>query len=207
MTIFRDLSQHILDIAENGVKAGATLLYLTIEEDFTADTLHIVVQDNGSGMDAETLAKVVDPWFTTRTTRQVGLGIPFFKQAAEMCGGTFSITSEPDVGTITEATFQHSHIDRPPLGDLAGTLLCMIVGFSGVDVIYHHRVDAREDTDRADTDRADTDRADTGCEFTLDTRAIRAILGDDVPLSDPDVLAFLNESLHEGLTPLQGETS
>jgi hypothetical protein len=192
MTIFRDLSQHILDIAENGVKAGATVLHLTIEEDFTADTLHIVVQDNGSGMDAATLAKVEDPWFTTRTTRKVGLGIPFFKQAAEMCNGSFAITSEPGVGTTTEATFQHSHIDRPPLGDLAGTLLCMIVGFSGVDVVYRHRVDAREDTGR---------------EFTLDTREIRAVLGDDVPFSDPDVLAFLNKSLHEGWSSLQGETS
>mgnify|MGYP000966401040 CR=1 FL=1 len=192
MTIFRDLSQHILDIAENGVKAGATLLHLTIEEDTAADTLCIVVQDNGSGMNAEALAKVEDPWFTTRTTRNVGLGIPFLKQAAEMCGGTFDITSEPGVGTITEATFRHSHIDRPPLGDLAGTLLCMIVGFVGVDVIYHHRVDAL---------------ADMGREFTLDTREIRAILGDDVPFSDPDVLAFLNESLHEGMTSLQGEIS
>ena len=192
MTIFRDLSQHILDIAENGVKAGATLLHLTIEEDFVADTLHIVVQDNGGGMDAETLAKVIDPWFTTRTTRKVGLGIPFFKQAAEMCTGTFNITSEPGVGTITEATFQHSHIDRPPLGDLAGTLLCMIVGFSGVNMVYQHRVD----------DRAGTER-----NFSLDTREIRAILGDDIPFSDPDVLAFLNESLHEGWTSLQGETS
>ncbi|MFN2285712.1 MAG: ATP-binding protein [Anaerolineae bacterium] len=185
MTIFRDLSQHILDIAENGAKAGATLLYLTIEEDFTADTLHIVVQDNGSGMNAETLGKVIDPWFTTRTTRNVGLGIPFFKQAAEMCAGTFSITSELGVGTITEATFQHSHIDRPPLGDLAGTLLCMIVGFSGVDVVYQHRLDDRS--------------------FSLDTREIRAILGDDIPFSDPDVLAFLSGSLQEGLTSLQGE--
>ncbi|MGC9393451.1 MAG: ATP-binding protein [Anaerolineae bacterium] len=185
MTIFRDLSQHILDIAENGVKAGATLLHLTIEEDTAADTLRIVVQDNGSGMNAETLAKVEDPWYTTRTTRNVGLGIPFFKQAAEMCAGSFHITSEPGVGTTTEATFQHSHIDRPPLGDLAGTLLCMIVGFSGVDVVYQHRVDDQT--------------------FTLDTREIRAILGDDIPFSDPDVLAFLNESLHEGITSLQGE--
>jgi len=186
MTIFRDLSQHILDIAENGVKAGATLLHVTIEEDTAADTLRIVVQDNGWGMNAETLAKVEDPWYTTRTTRNVGLGIPFFKQAAEMCNGTFDITSEPGVGTTTAATFQHSHIDRPPLGDLAGTLLCMIVGFEGVDVLYEHRVDDRT--------------------FTLDTRDIRAVLGDDVPFSDPEVLAFLNESLHEGWASLQGET-
>ena len=84
-----------------------------------------------------------------------------------------------------EATFQHSHIDRPPLGDLSGTLLCMIVGFSGVDVVYQHRLDDRS--------------------FSLDTREIRAILGDDIPFSDPDVLAFLSGSLQEGLTSLQGE--
>ena len=118
----------------------------------------------------ETLKRVVDPWFTTRTTRNVGLGIPFFKQTAEMCGGAFDIRSELGHGTTTQATFQHSHIDRPPLGDLTGTLLCLIVGNPDVDLEYHHCVNDRE--------------------FSLETREIREILGDEVPLSDPDVLAI-----------------
>lgn len=185
MTVFRDLSQHILDIAENGVKAGATLLHINITEDFNADLLSIAIQDNGCGMDSHTLEQVLDPWFTTRTTRNVGLGIPFFKQSAEMCGGSFLIQSQVKHGTLTQATFQHSHIDRPPLGALIETLLCMIVGFSSVDVVYEHRVNAQT--------------------FIFDTREIRAILGDDVPLSDPEVLAFMRESLEQGIYGLEGE--
>ena len=182
MTVFRELSQHILDIFENGAHAGASRMHIDIEEDLPQDRLSITIQDNGRGMDAEMLRHIADPWVTTRATRKVGLGIPFFKQTAEMCGGEFSIRSTPGVGTLISAAFQHSHIDRPPLGDLAGTLLCMIVGYPDVDIVYRHRVAERE--------------------FTLDTREIRAILGDDVPLSDPDVLGFLRETLETGLREL-----
>lgn len=182
MTVFRDLSQHILDIAENGIDAGATLLNIDIRECSEDDRLTITVSDNGCGMDGETLKRVTDPWFTTRTTRNVGLGIPFLKQVAEMCGGDFGICSEPGRGTTTRATFQLSHIDRPPLGDLVGTLLCLIIGASHVDVNYHHQVDGRE--------------------FFLTTLEIREVLGNEVPLSEPDVLAFLRETLEGGLAAL-----
>ncbi len=184
MTVFRDLSQHLLDIAENGVKAGATQLHITIEENLREDRLALTIQDNGCGMDAQALSQVTDPWFTTRTTRKVGLGIPFLKQAAEMCGGNFAIQSTIGKGTTISATFQYGHIDRPPLGDVVGTLLCMMVGFQGVDVVYRHRVNDHE--------------------FTLDTREIREILG-EVTFSDPDVLAFLRSNLSEGAAALQGE--
>lgn len=184
MTVFRDLSQHILDIAENGTNAGATRLNIDIQEHSDDDRLTITVNDNGHGMDGETLKRVIDPWFTTRTTRNVGLGIPFFKQTAEMCGGDFDINSELGRGTMTRATFQHSHIDRPSLGDLVGTLLCLIVGYPNVDLNYHHRVNDRE--------------------FSLATREIREVLGDEVPMSDPDVLAFLRGTLEEGLASLEG---
>ncbi len=183
MTAFRDLSQHILDIAENGTKAGATLLHITITEDLDADRLTITLRDNGSGMDAEMVRRVTDPWVTTRTTRKVGLGIPFLKQTAEMCGGHFAIQSQLGQGTTTQAAFQHSHIDRPPLGDLIGTLICIVVGYPALDLLYQHQVDGRE--------------------FTLDTREIREVLGADVPLSDPEVLGFLRGTLVEGLRDIQ----
>ena len=185
MTVFRDLSQHILDIAENGINADATLLNIDIQENFTDDQLAITVRDNGHGMDSETQKRVTDPWFTTRTTRKVGLGIPFLKQTAEMCGGGFEIHSELGQGTTTKAIFQHSHIDRPPLGDLIGTLLCIIVGYPKVDLIYHHRVNERE--------------------FSLATQEIREILGDEVPFSDPEVLTFLRAALEDGVLALNGE--
>lgn len=186
MTVFRDLSQHILDIAENSITAGATLLHIDIAEDFDEDTLTITVEDNGRGMAPEMLLRVTDPWVTTRTTRKVGLGIPFLKQTAEMCGGTFSITSTPGRGTTTRATFQHSHIDRPPLGDLVGTLLCIIVGSSQLDLVYRHQV-------------ADAGSADRRS-FVFDTRELREILGPEIPFSDPEVLGFIRGTLGAGLT-------
>ena len=185
MTIFRELSQHILDIAENGVTAGATLLHIDIYEETPADRLTITVQDNGKGMDESMLRLVTSPWVTTRATRPVGLGIPFLKQAAEMCAGRFEIRSQVGKGTTVVAEFRRSHIDRPPLGDLAGTILCIIVGYPQVDVVYHHRVDARE--------------------FTLDTREIRAILGEEVPFSDPEVLHFLRHTLETGIGELYSQ--
>lgn len=180
MTVFRDLSQHILDIAENGIQAGATVLHITITEALSPeqDAITIAIQDNGRGMDAPTLARVTDPWFTSRTTRKVGLGIPFFKQTAEMCDGHFEISSLVGEGTLTQAAFRHSHIDRPPLGDVASSILCLIVGFPGGDVVYRHTVDGRT--------------------FELDTREVREILGEDIPFSDPEVLAFLRQTLEEG---------
>lgn len=193
MTVFRDLSQHILDIAENSVAAEADLLHIDISEDLEADRLSIAIRDNGRGMTPDVVARVTDPWVTTRTTRKVGLGIPFLKQTAEMCGGSFEITSKPrdpkipDQGTVTRAAFQLSHIDRPPLGDVIGTLLCIIVGNPQLNVVYHHRVGDSE--------------------FEFDTREIREILGDDVPLSDPEVLGFIRGALAEGLAAIGGEAA
>ncbi|MEA3308192.1 MAG: ATP-binding protein [Chloroflexota bacterium] len=186
MTVFRDLSQHILDIYENGVKAGATLITVDIEEDLQQDLLTITLCDNGAGMDAEMLQHIADPWVTTRTTRKVGLGIPFFKQTAEMCGGNFAIHSQPGQGTTTQASFQYSHIDRPPLGDVATTVTCMIVGYPQVDLYYHHHLIGL------------TSPAEE--EFILDTREVRAVLGNEVPLSDPEVLGFLRNTLEAGLS-------
>lgn len=193
MTVFRDLCQHILDIYENSAKAGADLVKVAIIEDFKKDQLSITLEDNGRGMDAKMVQRISDPWVTTRTTRKVGLGIPFLHQTAEMCGGHFELMSAPGEGTRTHATFQHSHIDRPPLGDLVATLTCMIVGYPHVDLVYHHRV-ILETADDTAGER----------EYTLDTREIREVLGEDVPLSDPAVLRFLRTELEEGLRSLQG---
>jgi len=187
MTVFRDLSQHILDITENSITAGAALLYIDIDEDTDADALSIVIRDNGHGMDADMVRQVTDPWVTTRTTRSVGLGIPFLRQTAEMCGGEFEIASIVGQGTTTRATFQRSHIDRPPLGDMVSTLLCIVVGNPQLDVVYQHQVGAEM--------------------FFFDTREIREVLGDEVPLSDPGVLAFVRGELTEGLAAIDGEAT
>jgi hypothetical protein len=172
----RELSLHILDVLQNSLEAGATLVELVIEEDLAADRLVITVRDNGRGMDQATLAQVADPFYTTRKTRQVGLGLPLFQAAAERCNGSLRITSQAGSGTTLSAIFQHSHIDRAPLGDMTGTLLSFILG--GIsDLSYSHRVDGRQ--------------------FSLSTAEIRAELG-DVPISHPAVREWLRQYIAEG---------
>ncbi len=172
--MLRELALHILDIAENSLNAGATLVSIEVVEDIAADRLTIRVADNGRGMDDQTAERVVDPFFTTRTTRKVGLGLPFLKQAAEMCSGSLTIDSKIGQGTTVTASFQRSHIDRMPLGDLPGTCLTLIVGYPQADFTFRHTV------------------GDTSTQ--LDTRPIKAELG-DVPLSEPDVIAYLKDQI------------
>jgi hypothetical protein len=177
----RELSLHILDVLENSLDAGATCIELLIEEDIAADRLSITVRDNGRGIGGAQLERVFDPFFTTRTTRHVGLGIPLFKAAAERCGGNLTIASQPGEGTTLQATFQHSHIDRAPLGDMTGVLLAAILGGS-CELRYVHRVDGRE--------------------FDFDTATIRAELG-GVPLTHPEVRRWLQEFIAEGEASLE----
>jgi len=172
----RELSLHILDAAENSLEAGSTLIEVIIEEDFGADRLTITVRDNGRGMGEAQLARVFDPFFTTRSTRHVGLGIPLFKAAAERCNGSLTITSQPGKGATLQATFQHSHIDRAPLGDIVGTLLAVILS-GRCDVRYVHRVDGREST--------------------FHTADIRAELG-EIPLTHPRVRQWLEKFIAAG---------
>jgi signal transduction histidine kinase len=112
----KDLSLHILDIAQNSISAGASIIGINIDENLAANTMAIEVTDNGSGMPAEVLERVTDPYYTSRTTRRVGLGIPLFKQNAEATGGSLYIDSEEGRGTSLNATFVHNHLDRPPPG-------------------------------------------------------------------------------------------
>lgn len=177
----RELGLHILDAVENSIKAEATLVELVVEEDLAADRLHITIRDNGHGMDEEQLARVVDPFYTTRETRHVGLGIPLFKAAAEWCDGDLTITSQPGQGTTVRATFRHSHIDRAPLGDMTTTLLTIIL-FESCDLHYSHRVN--------------------GHEFAFDTAEIREQLG-GIPLSHPQVRKWLKRFIAEGEAALR----
>jgi hypothetical protein len=172
----RELSLHILDVLENSVRAGATRIELSIEEDLAQDRLDITIRDNGRGMSEDQLAHIFDPFFTTRTTRHVGLGIPLFKAAAERCNGDLTMASMLGEGTTLRATFQHSHIDRAPLGDMTGTLLAILLSGSG-EVHYVHRVGERT--------------------FEFDTVEIRAELG-EVPLTHPEVLKWLDAFITEG---------
>ncbi len=182
----RDLSLHILDLAQNCVTAGATLVELTIAIDKPADRLTITLADNGCGMTPEFVAQVKSPFTTTRTTRHVGLGIPLFAENAELSGGGVEIASAPGEGTTLTGTFGLSHIDRPPLGDVTGTVITLIV----TTPIQPDYVCTFQNGDAA---------------FALDTRELRAVLGPEVGLDTPEVVAWMRQSLDEGLAEVLAE--
>ena len=171
----KELSLHILDIAQNSISAGARALDLTLAEE--NGWLTITVADDGRGMSPEFLATVTDPFTTTRTTRKIGLGLPLLRLAAEQTGGDLSIGSTVGVGTTVTARFRADHIDCPPLGDMAGTVAALVQGAPGIETVYTHS----------------TGRG----AFTFDTREIRAVLGPDVSLAEPEVFQWMREYIGE----------
>lgn len=171
-----EISLNILDVAENSTRAKASLIELSVTVDTKNDKLSVILKDDGCGMSEEQLASVTDPFFTTRTTRRIGLGVPFFKQAAESTGGSFSITSEQGVGTTVTAVFVLSHIDRMPLGDMNSTVHSLVTMHPECDFVYTFRFDDKE--------------------FSLDTREFREILG-GIPFSEPEVSQYIKDYLTE----------
>ncbi len=182
----RELSLHLLDIAENSISAGATSINILVAESTEEDRLKLTISDNGKGMDADLLARVTDPFTTTRTTRKVGLGIPLLKEAAEACNGSLSILSEPGKGTRIDIEFQRSHIDRMPLGNLADTFRTLIVSEPEIDWMLRYRLDAYE--------------------FVYDQQQVRETLGES-SFSDPLVLSFIRTTFEEGLNPTEQITT
>jgi hypothetical protein len=179
-----ELALHVLDIAENSSRAEATRVEITIVEDLSRDIFSLEIRDNGHGMDVQTLQKALDPFFTTKKVRRIGLGLPMLSQAADATGGRFSIESEPGRGTTIYAEFKHSHIDRQPLGDIAGSIIALIIGNPDIDITYTHRKNGRT--------------------YILDTREIREGLG-EVPLNHREVLNLIRNNIIEGITELSGE--
>ncbi len=182
----RDLAMHILDVLENGVEAGASRLTATIVEDTKKDILSIEITDNGRGIPRERIERVLDPFYTTRETRHVGLGLPLFAAAARRCDGDLIIQSEVGKGTRVRATFRLSHIDRAPLGDIPSALLAILLSERPVEVDYTHRVDREE--------------------FRFDSSEIRKELG-DIPFAHPKVRSWLLQFLGEGEAELHREGS
>jgi hypothetical protein len=171
-----ELSLNILDVTQNSIRAGANLIGITIDVSFPKDILSITISDNGQGMTNDLIDKVNDPFYTSRTTRNVGLGIPFFEYAAKATGGTFTIHSVPGEGTKIAATFVLSHIDRMPLGDLASTIHALITLNTDIDFYYTYQVNGK-------------------C-FILNTQEFREILG-DVPFNLPEISLYIKDYLKE----------
>lgn len=177
----QDLSLHILDIVENSLAAGAGRVEIRIEENLREDRMTLEIVDDGCGMDEEMMRRALDPFFTTKTVRRVGLGLPLLSESCRMSNGELCLQSQPGQGTRVRAVFQRSHIDRKPLGNMTDTLITLIAGHPEVDLLYEHR------------------KGDA-C-FSLDTREIKAGLG-DVPLNEPRVISALRSHIREGLEEL-----
>ncbi len=178
----QELSLNLLDVAENSVRAGAGLIEILVEETPSSDLLALEIKDDGCGMSQEQAQRVTDPFYTTRTTRKVGLGVPFLKMAAQLTGGDLSIESQPGKGTRMRAWFGYSHIDRMPLGDVAGTVTTLIQCNPQVEFRYTYRWENKE--------------------FVLDTREVRQTL-DGVPIQSPEVITFLGEMIRENMEELR----
>lgn len=176
-----ELSLNVLDVAQNSIKAKASLIQISVDVQTRSDRLTITIEDDGCGMDEQTVKQVTDPFYTTRTTRKVGLGVPLFKMAAEMTGGSFEITSELGKGTKVTAEFVLSSIDRMPLGDMSGTIETLVVYNTAVDFLYTYRVDDEQ--------------------FELSTAQMKEIL-DGVPLDNPEVVSYIRDFLSENTSAL-----
>jgi hypothetical protein len=167
-----DLSLHILDIAENSLAAGATRIAIVILEETGEDTLMLEIRDDGRGMSASELTRVLDPFYTTRTTRRVGLGLSLLEAAARAANGRLEVRSAAGEGTVVVATFQLSHIDRKPLGNIAETITALVAAGPETELSYRHDRDGRS--------------------FLFSTADIRRQLGGE-PINTPETLQFVRE--------------
>lgn len=179
----RDLSLHLLDLVQNSIAAGADIINILIDEDKKNDWLRIGIEDNGRGMDKKTIEKVTDPFYTSRTSRRVGLGLPLFQAAAEACGGNLTVESEIGKGTSIKANFRLGHIDRPPFGRLDDSIITLILCNPGIDFVYNHKTNYGE--------------------FKLDTREIREVI-EGISIENPEIIGWIQSYIKEGLNEING---
>lgn len=172
----RELSLHLLDIVQNSIEAGADFIEIEIIEDKPQDQFVMEIRDNGRGMSEEELVKALDPFYTTRTTRKVGMGLSLLKANCQATGGDLFLQSQQNHGTTVKAVLGLSHIDCPPLGDLAATMVALVAGSPEVDFCL--------------------ERKGYNKEYTLDTRELRELMA-ELPLNNPKVLSWLREFIQE----------
>lgn len=177
---------HVLDIIQNSIAAQASLIEISIDENIQKDRLDILIRDNGTGMSEEQIKKSFDPFYTSRKTRRIGLGIPLCRSAALMTGGSFKIESRVSAGTCVYAGFGYSHIDRQPIGDIAGVMTAVIICNPDIDFIYTHQVGDRL--------------------FNADTRKIKNFLSGAEPAADIQTHKQLKNFFEKGISKLYGGT-
>ena len=173
-----DLAMHILDIVQNSISAGAKNIWIEVLVSIARDLLSISVRDDGKGMTPEMVAKVTDPYCTTRTTRKVGLGLPLLRQGAEQAGGSLTIDSTVGGGTTVRAEYGLSHIDRPPMGDLANAYVLLLGANPDINIILHYTTDEED--------------------FSISTKELDEAL-DGLPLNDPQVMKLVYEMVSSNI--------
>ena len=174
----KELSMHILDIAMNSISAGSKLIEITIEESKVRNLIKIIIKDDGCGMSDDTIKKVTNPFYTTRTTRKVGLGIPLLKEACERCNGYLNINSEVGKGTLVECAFERDNIDRAPLGNMGDTVMTIINCLEDCELLYNYLTDEKT--------------------FVLSTVELRNIL-DGADIKSSDIMLWIKEYVSENM--------
>jgi len=177
----KELSLHILDIVQNSIKAGASLIELSIIEKSVENVFSIIIKDNGCGMDEDTVKNVVNPFFTTRTTRKVGLGLPLLQEAALRCNGALDIESKKGVGTTVSCSFEKDNIDRAPLGDIGSTIMTIVNSLENCEFIFIHKIDEKS--------------------YEFSTRKIKEILEEN-DLKSSEILLWIKEYVEESTKEL-----
>lgn len=178
----KEISLHIMDLVQNSIRAKASEIEVVVNESEKNNFLKIDIIDNGSGMSPEMLQKVTDPFFTSRTTRSVGLGIPLFKQLVDQCSGNFTIQSTEGKGTQVSSVMELRHIDRQPMGDIAGVMVLLISANPHIRFLYHHKTDSGD--------------------YNLDTHEVKEVLGINGSY-DPGILKYLKEMIYESLKDIE----
>ncbi|MBE9467134.1 MAG: sensor histidine kinase [Bacteroidetes bacterium] len=174
----KNLSLHILDIIQNSIRAKANLIELEILENLKENIFQIVIKDNGTGIEKDKLKGILDPYFTSRTTRNVGLGLSLLKQNAERTGGFLKIYSKLGKGTVVKTLFKYNNIDRPVLGDISGVVTLVVASNPSIEFLYKHKTDKGE--------------------FFFNSKEIKRIL-ENVAINEPKVIFFLKEMIKENL--------
>ncbi|RKD33189.1 ATP-binding protein [Thermohalobacter berrensis] len=177
----KELSLHILDLAQNSLKADANKVIITIVEDLEKNKFIIEIEDDGKGMDKELLKIADDPFFTTRKTRKVGLGLSLMKATAERCDGNFKIESKKNKGTKVLCSLKHDHIDRPPLGNIGETIMILLNNEQSVEIFYRHYYNKKS--------------------FTFNTLEVKEMLK-DVDIRTNEVLLWIKDYINENIKNL-----
>lgn len=176
--MMQNLSMYVLDIASNSIRAEATLIQIEMMNQDEADLISIEIKDNGKGMDEEMMKKVQDPFFSSRTTRKIGLGIPFFKDLSERCEGQFEFTSEVGVGTRIKSSMRKSHWDTPPMGDLGDAIIIAVTANESIHLIFKYMTDYGS--------------------FVFDSKEIQELLG-DVSITTAEIMLWCKDYINQGI--------